>query len=127
MLLFHGIPEKKQEDCSQAVSKVVADVIKAVLRGVTEWGVLLFQPTNLDLFLSSCKRACYNIFMTLREKLRIDRCWTREVHVFVFGQDNTRHRITDLADLQVIESAMPKTVVTSKIAPKTKRAAIAKK
>lgn len=46
----------------------------------------------------------HNIFMTAREKLGVEKCWTREGHIFVIDADGSRRRLTAMCDINTIQA-----------------------
>lgn len=70
----------------------------------------------------------HQIFMAARSKFGISRCWTREGSVYILGNDNIRHHITSLGDLDILQAQeIPKPTVNSDKSSKPKRAAAMKK
>lgn len=67
----------------------------------------------------------HDIFMAARRKFGINKCWTREGHVFVIGSDDSRHRIFTQNDLDSIPfEVSSKPIAVSKIGATTQAAKI---
>ncbi|KOB71369.1 Uncharacterized protein OBRU01_12714 [Operophtera brumata] len=108
------------------------------LRDVAVRDKIWFAKTNLKdsgITLSEfLTRTRHEVFMEARQRFGINKSWTREGYVFVVGPDDTRRRVSCLADLDKIsvsqapelsETTAPKSavVVNEPVAPKTRRAA----
>ncbi|CAG9790337.1 unnamed protein product [Diatraea saccharalis] len=75
-------------------------------------------------FLTQSRRST---FIAAREKFGVNRCWTQEGIIHVLSPDNTRHRLTTIAELRSLQLETAKPVATSKAIPKARRAAGVKK
>ncbi|CAG9790297.1 unnamed protein product [Diatraea saccharalis] len=80
--------------------------------------------TTISEFLTQSRRST---FIAAREIFGVNRCWTQEGIIHIFSPDNTRHRLTTIAELQSLQLETAKLVATSKAVPKARRAAGVKK
>ncbi|CAG9790249.1 unnamed protein product [Diatraea saccharalis] len=80
--------------------------------------------TTLSEFLTHSR---HNTFMAARERFGVNKCWTQEGTIHVLGINNTRHRITTIAELQSLEPEPAKPAAATKLAPKARRVITGKK
>ncbi|KAJ8718666.1 hypothetical protein PYW08_002903 [Mythimna loreyi] len=52
----------------------------------------------------------HQLFMSAREKLGVNNCWTKQGHIYVLDSDGSRHRVNSLHDLNNIKQVSDKVV-----------------
>lgn len=70
----------------------------------------------------------HDLFMAAREKLGINRCWTKQGNIYIVGSDGKHHRLSSLLELNKVQEIPEKPPTTTKAATtKTKRVAATRK
>lgn len=70
----------------------------------------------------------HGLFIAAREKLGVNKCWTKQGDIYFVGCDGKHRRLTSISELNKVEEAIEKPVISSKASTmKTKRTTASKK
>ncbi|CAH2109226.1 unnamed protein product [Euphydryas editha] len=136
MLLIHGVPEEKSNNLASTVSQVLSKHLgitnfsadkkqsmkkpRAILvkfRETSSRDEVWFAKSKLkgtDITISEfLTKSRHEAFLMARQHPGITKCWTRDGTIICIGPDGVRHRVTTVAELQVILSVQQASTTAS--------------